>query len=162
MLSSIIQALNGQGRVNMRKAGKVLGIVGGALSLLATLLYIIGGIVFMSTDTGFITDLIDSMYMDMDMGFASNMIMNWTTSILGVMLIVIGVFNAVGGVLGLVGGLMVDKKNVTAGVLMIVSAGISLLLSGNWLTMVLCTLGGIFALMKEKQPVPPLPQPPVQ
>jgi hypothetical protein len=144
----------------MRKASKVLGIVGGAVSLLAALLCIIGGIIFMTTDTSIFTDLFDNMYMDM--GFASSMLMNWTAGILGVVLIVIGVLNAVGGVLGLVGGLMVDKKNVTAGVLMIVSAGISLLLSGNWLTMILCTLGGIFALVKEKPPVPPLPQPPVQ
>lgn len=144
----------------MRKASKVLGIVGGAVSLLFALLCIIGGIVFMATDTSIFTELFDNMYMDM--GFASGMIMNWTASILGVVLIVIGVLNAVGGVLGLVGGLMVDKKNVTAGVLMIVSAGLSLLLSGNWLTMILCTLGGIFALVKEKPPVPPLPQPPVQ
>lgn len=144
----------------MRKASKVLGIVGGAVSLLAALLCIIGGIIFMTTDTGMFADLFDNMYMDM--GFASNMIMSWTAGILGIVLIVIGVLNAVGGVLGLVGGLMVDKKNVTAGVLMIVSAGLSLLLSGNWLTMILCTLGGIFALVKEKPPVPPLPQPPVQ
>lgn len=146
----------------MRKASKVLGIVGGAVSLLFALLCIIGGIVFMATDTSFFTELFDNMYIDMDMGFASNMIMNWTASILGIMLIVVGVLNAVGGVLGLVGGLMVDKKNVTAGVLMIVSAGISLLLSGNWLTMILCTLGGIFALVKEKPPVPPIPQIPMQ
>jgi hypothetical protein len=144
----------------MRKASKVLGIVGGAVSLLAALLCIIGGIIFMTTDTSIFTDLFDNMYMDM--GFASSMIMNWTAGILGIVLIVIAVLNAVGGVLGLVGGLMVDKKNVTAGVLMIVSAGISLLLSGNWLTMILCTLGGIFALVKEKPPVPPLPQAPVQ
>lgn len=144
----------------MRKASKVLGIVGGAVSLLFALLCIIGGIVFMATDTSIFTDLFDNMYMDM--GFASNMFMNWTAGILGIVLIVFGVLNVVGGVLGLVGGLMVNKKNVTAGVLMIVSAGLSLLLTGNWLTMILCTLGGIFALVKEKPPVPQLPQPPVQ
>lgn len=144
----------------MRKASMVLGIVGGGLSLLAALLFIIGGIVFMATDPSLFENLFDNMYMDMD--YIAGFIFNMTGNIIGVVFIVFGVIKAVCGVLGLVGGLSVKNKNVTAGVLMIVAAGLSLLLSGGWITMILFTLGGIFALVKEKPPVVTPPQYPVQ
>ena len=133
----------------MRKASMVLGIIGGAISLLGALSSIIVGFV-MKSDTGFLSDLFNRVCS----GF-----FNITTDIWGVVMIVTGVIQIVCGVLGLVGGLTVNKKHVTAGVMMIVAAGISLLITG-WLAMILFTLGGIFALVKEKPPVAPV-QPPV-
>ncbi len=133
----------------MRKASMVLGIIGGAISLLGALSSIVVGFM-MKSDTGFISNLFNRVYS----GFFSI-----TADIWGVVMIVTGVIQIVCGVLGLVGGLTVNKKNVTAGVLMIVAAGISLLITG-WLAMMLFALGGIFALVKEKLPVVPV-QPPV-
>ena len=135
----------------MRKASMVLGIIGGAMSLLSALSSIVIGII-MSSDTGFFANMFNKMYSG---------VFNIKADTWGVVLIVCGASQVICGVLGLVGGLMVKKKNITAGVLMIISAGVSLLITG-WLAVILFTLGGIFALVKEKQPVPPLPQPPVQ
>ncbi len=135
----------------MRKASMVLGIIGGAMSLLSALSSIVIGII-MSSDAGFFADLFNKMYSG---------VFNIKADTWGVVLIVCGTSQVICGVLGLVGGLMVKNKNITAGVLMIISAGVSLLITG-WLAVILFTLGGIFALVKEKQPVPPLPQPPAQ
>ncbi len=133
----------------MRKASMGFGIIGGAVSLLGALSSIIVGFV-MKSDTGFLSDLINRAYSGL---------FNITADIWGIVMIVAGVVQIVCGVLGLVGGLTVHKKNVTGGVLMIIAAGISLLITG-WLAMILFTLGGIFALVKEKPSVAPV-QPPV-
>jgi hypothetical protein len=126
----------------------VLGIIGGALSLLGALSSIVVGFV-LNSDTGFFSNVFNRVYS----GF-----FNITAEVWGIVMVVIGILQIVCAVLGLVGGLTVYKKNVTAGVLMIVSAGISLLITG-WLSMILFTLGGIFALVKEKPPVAPLQLP---
>jgi hypothetical protein len=129
----------------------VLGIIGGALSLVGALSSIAIGIV-MNSEIGFFADLFNKVYS----GF-----FNITADTWGIVMIVCGAAQAICGVLGLVSGLTVKKKNITAGVLMIIAAVVSLLITG-WLAMILFTLGGVFALVKEKPPVPPLPQPPVQ
>ncbi len=132
----------------MRKASMVLGIVGGALSLLGALSMIILG-AFMNSDQGFFSGILNRVYSDF---------FNISGDFWGILFLVIGVAELVCGVLGLIGGLKVNKNNVTAGVLMIVSAGISLLMSA-WLSMILFALGGIFALIKEKPPVTPMQLP---
>lgn len=144
----------------MRKASSVLGIVGGALSLLMALLCVIGGILLMTMDSGSLRSLFFSMSERMD--FGPRFLLDWSAYIGGIVLIVFGVIKAACGVLGLVGGLKVKTNNITAGVLMIVAAGVSLLLTAGWLATILLTLGGIFALVKEKPVAPPLPSPPMQ
>ncbi len=143
----------------MKKASMVLGIIGGAISFLAALAIIIFGILLLSINTNFVMDICRSF--NVKPFFLTDDIFNLSTSIAGIVLIIWGVINAACGVLGLVGGTMVQKNSTTAGILMIVAAGISLVLSFNWLSMTLFTLGGIFALVKEKPPVAPV-QPPVQ
>lgn len=144
----------------MKKASRVLGIVGGSLSFLMALLCVIGGLVFMSADSGFFKEIFSQMYDEM--GYSTNFMLSWTADIMGVMLIIFGVLKVVCGVLGLIGGLKVNKNNVTAGVLMIVAAGVSLIMTGGWIATILFTLGGIFALVRERQPVAPPSLPPVQ
>ncbi len=142
----------------MRKASSVLGIVGGAWSLLMALLCVIGGIVMMSFNYDGMWDFVRQF--DVNIPFFGDQLFDWSFDFVGIIVIVVGILNAVCGVLGLIGGTMVKKNNVTAGVLMIVAAGVSLIISGNFISMVLFTLGGIFALVKEKPPVAPV-QPPV-
>lgn len=135
----------------MRKASKVLGIVGGSLSLAVGLLCIIGAVVMMTVGPDFFTSLMD-IFDDMNatVELTSDFMFNWTAQIGGIVILIFGVFKIACGVIGLVGGIIVPKKNVTAGVLMIVAAAVSLLLAAGWITTILFTLGGIFALVKEK------------
>lgn len=135
----------------MRKASFVLGIVGGSLALLMALLFIACGILLMAINSDFIQRILD--VVQADVPHAAGFLFDWSTDVAGITAIVIGGVKAVCGVLGLVGGLSVKTNNVTAGVLMIVAAGVSLIITGAWITTVLLTLGGIFALVKEKPPV---------
>ncbi len=85
-------------------------------------------------------------------------------TVLGAMFLIPGIIAAVAGVMGLVGGIIVKKKNVLAGVLMIIAAVLSLFSFFNIISMVLFILGGVFALMRERQnampPYYPYPQQP--
>lgn len=144
----------------MRKASSVLGIIGGAWSLLMALLCVIGGIVMMALNSNGIWDFVR--HFDINIPFFGDQLFDWSIDIFGIIVIIVGILNAGCGVLGLIGGTMVKKNNVTAGVLMIVAAGLSLIITGNFFAMVLFTLGGIFALVKEKPPVAPIQPPPVE
>lgn len=144
----------------MKKASSVLGIVGGALSLFMALLCVVGGIVLMAMNSSAIWDFVRRF--DVNVPFFGNNMFDWSLDIAGIAVIIFGLLKAACGVLGLVGGTMVPKNNVTAGVLMIVAAGVSLVITGGFFSMVLFTLGGIFALIKEKPPVAPVQQPPVE
>lgn len=70
---------------------------------------------------------------------------------------------AIAGVLGLVGGIIVKKRNVAAGVLMIISAVLSLFSFFNVISMALFIVGAVFALMRDRSKqqgyVPPYPMP---
>ena len=142
----------------MRKASSVLGIIGGAWSLLMELISVVAGIFIISLNSHGMWDFVRQF--DINIPFFGDKLFDWSFDIFGIIVIIIGVLNAGCGVLGLVGGNMVRKNNITAGILMIVAAGLSLIITGNFFSMVLFTLGGIFALVKEKPPVAPL-QPPV-
>lgn len=143
----------------MKKASSVLGIVGGALSLFTALLCVVGGIVLMAMNSSAIWDFVR--HFDVNIPFFGDNMFDWSLDIAGIVVIIFGLLKAACGVLGLIGGTMVKKNNVTAGVLMIVAAGVSLVITGGFFSMVLFTLGGIFALVKEKPPVAPI-QPPVE
>ncbi len=138
----------------MRKVSKVLGIVGGVLSLVMGVLCILGGVLLMTFGSGIMTDIIQH-FSKINTFDTPGFIFDFSAQISGVVMIFVGFFSAASGVLGLIGGTMVLKNNVTAGVLMIVAAGIGLLLSGGWIATILLILGGIFALVKEKQPQAP-------
>ena len=118
----------------MRTASMILGIIGGTLTML----------------WGLINVLITGVLL-------SELFPTAVTVLLGTVLGILGA-----GVPGLVGGIIVKRKNVAAGVLMIVSAALSIFAYFNFISIILFVLGAIFALIKE-QPVNPYPayfQPP--
>jgi hypothetical protein len=143
----------------MRKASSVLGIVGGALALACAAIGIVGGVLltafapdFFQNFSGFFRNDFMPGNMPSFMGFA------WQAG--GIVIIVVSVMMLAVGVLALMGGNLVKKNNVKAGVLMLVGGGISMFTGYGWVITVLCVLGGIFALVKEKSPdnAPPPPQ----
>ncbi len=155
----------------MRTAGMVMGIVGGAISLLLAILIILGGVAFMNItpwtnsfdyDYDFDPDLdFDSWdsFDDFDYDFnnymtddiAYNDYESMGQTIAGGVFVVLGIGSAIAGILGLVGGLIIKKKNVAAGVMMIIAAVLSLVCFLNIISMALFILGGIFALMRDRQ-----------
>ena len=125
----------------MRKASMVMGIIGGALALLFGLLYIFGSSLFFS---------VNSWGGDNFEAFSPQ---NASASIGGTVFLVIGICMLIGGVLGFIGGLIVRRKNVAGGVLMIVAAVLGI----NLFSLVLFVLGAVFALMRDRSQmyVPP-------
>jgi len=75
----------------------------------------------------------------------------------GIAVIIVGLVMVAIGVLSLVGAKNVNLNNTKAGVLMLVAGGLALFTDIGWIITVLCVLGGIFALVKDKAPgcVPP-------
>jgi hypothetical protein len=126
----------------MKTASMVLGIVGGALSLLGAVYLAVFGTMIFST--------LENMTGSLNVG---ERVFDIVKTIYTIMSIPMGI----GGILGLIGGIIVKKKNTAGGVLMII---------GTVLTFsMLMLLGAIFAFVKEKQPVypqyapyPPYPQ----
>ncbi len=166
----------------MRTAGMVMGIVGGAIALLFAILIIFGGLTFMNLgiwdssydyDYDFDSDLnLDSLDDLEDLNFnfdlddyASDNIAYRNAQEMGfafarTIVLVFGILTGIAGVLGLVGGLIVKKKNVAAGVLMIIAAVLSFF---NIISMALFILGAVFSLMRDRSKqdyVPPYPMPP--
>lgn len=141
----------------MKKASHILGLVGGVLALVGAAGCIVGGTLLAAFAPGFA-------------GFFSGFLrgpgvhipgmFGLFSQVGGIALIVAGAFMAAIGVLSLVGATNVNKNNTKAGVLMLVAGGLSLLTGFGWVVTVLCVLGGVFALVKDKAPdnVPPPPQ----
>ncbi len=164
----------------MRKASMVLGIVGGTIGLLFAVLLIFGGLAYINlaphnitlyphdvpnswdvlTDNDFDVFAFDGLNDFFDDFYYETLITD--RAVMGTVFMVLGVCTAIAGVLGLVGGLIVKKKNVAAGVLMIIAAVLSFF---NIISMVLFVLGGVFALMRDRSKqqqgyLPPYPMPP--
>ncbi len=130
----------------MRTAGMIMGIVGGAIAILFGAFFIFGSAMFFSMGSW-------NSYMSDSYSQAQQ-----ASSITGgTVFLVIGIIIILTGVLGLVGGLIIKKKNVAAGVMMIVAAGLSLFSFFNIISMVLFILGGIFALMRDRSQIPTQP-----
>lgn len=69
----------------------------------------------------------------------------------GTVFLATGICSAVAGILGLTGGIIVRKKHVAAGVMMIIAAVLSLFGFLNVLSMILLILGGVFALIRDSR-----------
>ena len=174
----------------MRTAGMIMGIIGGAIALLFAILIIFGGLTFMnlgiwdgSYNYNYDYDFDFNSDFDSDLNFGSfnnlddlnfdnydfddeldndfyESAENMGRAVAGTVFLVFGILTAIAGVLGLVGGLIVKKKNVAAGVLMIIAAVLSLF---NIISMALFILGAVFSLMRDRSKqdyVPPYPMPP--
>ena len=121
----------------MRTASMVLGIVGGALAILTGIMFILMGAYFI--DGSFFFGGFD--YYDSLDGFYNSF-----TSTMFTVYLVLGILTIAAGALGLTGGIIVKKKNVTAGILLIIGAVLTFSIP--------LILAAIFALVKEKEPVP--------
>jgi hypothetical protein len=131
--------------ISMRTTGMIMGIIGGALALLFGIIFILCSTLFFNINSW---------------DFYSSYSQQTAFTTGGTMFLVFGICSAVAGVIGLVGGLLVKKKNVAAGVMMIIAAVLSLF---NIISLALFILGGVFALMRDRQQpayAPPYPMPP--
>lgn len=142
----------------MKNTSMVLGIIGGAISILFGLLLVQGGTMFMNTSIW--ENAYNTSEALSDVMPESQYINQTTTA--GAVFLGFGIGSVVAGALGLIGGIIVKKKNVASGVMMIIAAVLSLFAFFNLVSMTLFILGGIFALKKEPQNVMqqyPLPYP---
>jgi TRAP-type C4-dicarboxylate transport system permease small subunit len=139
----------------MRKTSRVLGIVGAAISILFGLLLILGGSMFLNDS------LWENAYSAPGLDREAIMEGNSTA---GMVFIGFGIAAITAGILGLVGGIIVKRKNVASGVMMIVAAVISLFTFFNIASMTLFIIGAVMALKREPQVVMaaylPYPPPP--
>jgi hypothetical protein len=166
----------------MRTASLVLGIIGGVLAIIfAVISFFIGTAANVAldelediniSDIDGMEDLDDfqiliedenvhidgSVDLDEPLQFAGR----FAGSFVGALFWIPAILSLIGGVLGIVGAALTRKKNVIAGVLMIIAAVLCLFTVVGFISTILFVLGGIFALINDKSaqaPVPP-PQPP--
>ena len=141
----------------MRTASMTLGIIGGIIALLLSFLLLFGGATFLNTSLW--KDAYDSTENFNGTISESEFIEHTTAG--GTIFLVTGICSAIAGILGLVGGIIVNRKNVTAGVMMIIAAAFSVFGFFNLVSIILFIVGGVFALRREPQnAVPPYPPPP--
>lgn len=135
----------------MRKASRVLGIIGGCLALVVAFICLLGGLFLLLGGEYLFTEItnlvnhatrIDGPWNWMNFGFIG--------TIGGIFILFGAALATAAGILGLIGASSVEKNNTKAGVLMLVSAGLCLLTGIGFYVMILLLLGGIFALVKEK------------
>ncbi|MEL7603479.1 MAG: DUF4064 domain-containing protein [Bacillota bacterium] len=128
----------------MRTASMVLGIIGGALAVLGGIMLIIFGSFFGSSDF---------MQFGLPGDFSSGMFSSMF-SMIATMYTVMGILYLPGGIVGLTGGIIVKNKNMAGGILLIISAVLTL---GS----IPLILAAIFALVKEKPKAPEVAYPPL-
>lgn len=147
----------------MRTTSRVLGIIGAAISFLLGIFLIFGGGMFLD----------DNMWEDSYDSFSGNAARD-ANAMAGAVFIGFGTAAMIAGVLGLVGGIIVTRKNVAAGVMMIIAAVVSLFTFFNVASMTLFIIGAVLAFKREPQmvmvpypayppqyyPYPPQPYPP--
>lgn len=150
----------------MRKASKIIGIIGGVLAILTGLFIIGSGVIFKTVmpammDTAFeqaefetveYADGTEFSVEDYDKMFTQ------TSSFAINIFLIFGSVIFVSGVVGTIGAAIVNSNNVAAGVMMLISAVACLFTLWGFLSFVLLLLGGIFALVKDNKYTPAPPQ----
>ena len=166
----------------MRNTSRVLAIIGAAISLLFGMFMCFAGFTFLN-DSLWENAYDSSPHIDSEIAMEGN-------HTAGGVFISFGVAAIVAGVLGLVSGIIVKRKNMASGVMLIIAAVICLFTFFNFASMTLFIIGAVMAMKREPQPVmvpysayppqyypyppqqyspqyppqqyPPYPQPPVQ
>jgi predicted PurR-regulated permease PerM len=131
----------------MRNASMVLGIVGGAISILLGFFLVLCGLMVMYTSTLEYTNATSER---MSLEESESQDIEPIIKTIGAIYLGSGIVSVIAGVLGMIGGIIVKKRNMASGVMMIIAAVFSFF---NILSMILFILGGIFALIKEPQHV---------
>lgn len=143
----------------MKTASLVLGIIGGVLAIIFGIIFIISGIavnsLFGSADA--LADTMGELSEQMEAeGWTvedSDVDMSGYDAAVGAGLTtiyVVGALSIVGAILGIVGGAMAKKKNVLAGILMLVAAIPSFFTGLGIIASILFIIGGILALIPDK------------
>lgn len=143
----------------MKKAGMVMGIIAGSLVILLSLLMFFGIIVAKSIfnevwPIGGNIENKDARITGLD-GIIPEFILklfNITTSaaftIIFDILLIYGIILFIGGVLGLTGGIIIEKKNILAGVFMCIAAFFTICLL---IPFIMFVISAVFAFIKEKK-----------
>ena len=169
----------------MKTAGLVLGIVGGALSILFSLLFIFGAL-GLSYFSVYDSEVYEGQYdgglaqheefnafseeYDFNFTFDGN---SWDYQFSGsdnpdpivrssinwalIWMIISGIGGLIGGILGIIGGIIIRSKRIASGVMLIFAAVLSILTILGILSTIILIIACIFAFIEEKPPYGPLP-----
>lgn len=152
----------------MKKAGMVLGIIGGAISILCSIILIIfmaaGGAALQNVGIDQVIDEAQQQAQQngedffnehpyINDGNLAEMIRAGIGIGLGAV-IAFGVLGLIGGVLGLIGGIVIEKKPILSGVFLIIGAVLTALYC---VTFILMGIAAIFAFIRQQPPVSPAP-----
>lgn len=145
----------------MRTASLVLGIVGGVLAIIFAIVFMVSGAFFFSVASGEAEGIaieVNDVSIDVDeAAFGGADEASIVVGAASGFFWIIGILSIIGAVLGIVGGALAKKKNVVAGILMIVAAVPSFFTGIGFIASILFIIGGIFALVPESKPVQPTP-----
>ena len=149
----------------MRTASKVLGIVGGTIAILVAFFIIMGGLFFRAAypniiETADHTEFNEN-YPEFEIDKNEQI---ESTKFAGLIFLGGGTFILIAGIVGLVGGIIVNKHNIAAGIMMLLSSVVCLVIIWAILAFIPLLLGGIFALVRDNsapktQPVYAAPNP---
>jgi hypothetical protein len=139
----------------MKTAGRVLGIVGGAIALVYAFWFVFIGFLIIpsgsyTNEEGYAVEQQYSQNGGSILENDENVVLPFATqrihpSDIGMLVFI--ALNLIGGILGLVGGIVINKKPVLSGVLLIIGAVFTALFI---LPMVLMVIAAVFAWIKPK------------
>ncbi|MEL7604111.1 MAG: DUF4064 domain-containing protein, partial [Bacillota bacterium] len=153
----------------MRTASLVLGIVGGVLAIIFSFIAFgtaaaldIGSSYLGGDMDEYMDDFSDALEdyesgdFDFDYDFNSDYDYEWdyaATAVSGTAtyFYIAGALGIVGGILGIIGGAIVKKKNVLAGIFLIVACVLASLSLWGIIAGIVLLIGGILALVKDKR-----------
>ncbi len=150
----------------MKTASLVLGIIGGVLAIIFAIVFMIGG-AFVNSAASYVQDMgefggaMDELseqleaegftVEDSDVNYdALDDAINYGASAVATGFYIAGILGIIGGILGIVGGALAKKKNVVAGILMLVAAVPSFFTGLGIIASILFIIGGILALIPDK------------
>jgi hypothetical protein len=156
----------------MKTASLVLGIIGGVLAIIFAIFFMIGGAV-MNSAANYVSEMDDFggamdeltqqleaeglTIEDNDVDYSSlDDAINYGAGAVAAGLYIAGILGIIGGIMGIVGGALAKKKNVVAGILMLVAAVPSFFTGLGFIASILFIIGGILALIPDKQAAPPV------
>ena len=151
----------------MKTASFVLGIIGGVLAIIIGIIYIIGGAAASafvgSTDqlSNTLNELGDQLEADgwtvdnsdMDLS-ALDGTYNAAVGAALTTVYIFGILGIIGGVLGIIGGAISKKKNILAGIFLIIAAVTGFLVAFGFLASILFIIAAIFAFIPAKPAAP--------
>ena len=149
----------------MKKASKILGIVGGVIAILLALFAFarvryyhvdVPAFIESSSDEEYYNETYQETYKKMFSDILGDAYTPRVYTFSEALKMVVNIFIGIGilisiaGILGIVSGAILEKSNIVAGVLMIIASIISLITVVGIIASPFLLLGGIFALIKDR------------